>query len=309
MVWLVLVWLASSLVACTGLYDHDPLAGPDPLAWPDLGASYPASDASVARHSETLLQGPSFERWLSYGDQLRARGENWLAIGQDDQLYISNGHDIGRVTADGIKMLDRPCGNITGVTVSTEGVAIIDRVVRVVGDSGFCSVHDTLPRGIAARGSAIYGISGFSVVVRSNLSQPWQHIAGNLDAPGSDDGDGPSARFLYPHAIATDQAGRVIINDGTRERQTLRVITGRTVSSIALDRPTPGNVAVGPKTGVIYVSDHEAGRIVALVDGSTKVVVELGVGRMWFGFAVDSLERLYFVLDAKRLVRLTPGPL
>ena len=160
-------------------------------------------------------------------------------------------------------------------------------------------------------------------------------IAGSSGQPGSADGVGANARFLYPYAVATDGAGNVYVTD-TGNQNVRKITAGGVVTTLAGTLGIAGSVD-GSATaaqfnlpqgiavdaaGNVYVSDTNNDTIRLISPGGVVTTLAGAAGQSGdaagtgaaarfnypFGIAVDSVGNLYVADYGNSLIRrVAPG--
>ncbi len=147
-------------------------------------------------------------------------------------------------------------GNNTIRMITTAGV-----VTTLAGSAGATgSANGTgvaasfnAPQGVALFGGNIYvADSGNDIIRQIAPGGVVTTLAGTAGQGGQSDGSGAAATFNHPYGVATDDVGRIYVAD--RNNQSIRRITGTTVSSMTSSLSNPEGVAVDG-SGNIYVAD------------------------------------------------------
>jgi len=155
-------------------------------------------------------------------------------------------------------------------------------------------------------------------------------IAGSSGQPGSADGVGANARFLYPCAVAVDGAGTVYVTD-TGNQNVRKITAGGVVttlagtlgvagsangSALAAQFNLPQGIAVDA-AGNVYVSDTNNDTIRMISTGGVVTTLAGSVGQAGdaggtgssalfnnpFGLAVDAVGNLYVADYGNSLIR------
>lgn len=237
------------------------------------------------------------------------RGPMGIAVDSTGVVYVadSGNRAIRRIAASGavttLTVTGATLGEIRGIAVNTSGTLL-------VADYGTHVIRSITTAGVAST------------------------LAGTVDAPGTSDGAGSSARFHYPSAVAIASDGSLVIAD--TDNDTIRRVRDGSVTTIAglagrvLTADGQGTTArfdapyatAVDATGVVYVADTSAHVIRRIgTDGVVTTFAGLpgafgiddgtGDGARFYGptgVAVDSAGNLYVADSMNSTVRkITPA--
>jgi hypothetical protein len=239
-----------------------------------------------------------------------------VAVDAADNVYVadSNNNTVRMITPGGVVTT---IAGQAGSSGSTDGTGTAARFSFPAGI------------GVDTATGVVYVVDGFNHTIRAIApGAVVTTVAGLAGSSGSANGNGSTARFFNPRALAVDAAGVVYIADSFNN--TIRRMTAAgDVTTIAGTAPVPGStdgtgaaarfnnpqgIAVD-STGTIYVADTNnhtvrritAGNVVTTMSGCTGCFGGESWGRFNSpaGIAVDSRGSLYLADTRNNSIRTT----
>lgn len=150
--------------------------------------------------------------------------------------------------------------------------AVVSKLVQLYDvdglDASGCKSSATFISDIAsdAAGTLYFADSRQHIVCRVTAQGEFSLVAGSAGQPGSDDGEGPAARFLRPSHLALDAAGTLYVSDAGNH--TLRKISPQGVVSTLAGSAGQAGAADGVGTQARFSSP---GDVVIARDGSLYI--------------------------------------
>lgn len=140
----------------------------------------------------------------------RFRYPGGLAIGASGDIFVTEGYGTG------------DCARIRRITAAGEVTTIAGAAPAYTDGSGSAArFRDPAAIAVGFDGSLFVADAANQVVRKISAAGAVSTIAGLVDAPGSSDGVGRDARFLYPQGITLDLDGNLYVSSGTSIRKGL----------------------------------------------------------------------------------------
>lgn len=262
---LLVVLVSASLVACGGggsvttqESSNVPVAsaagGSAPSAASSEGTIPSGTGASTASGSGTAAPDPVLQPFAQVSPSARFSDPGAIAADKQGNLYIadSGNYVVRKISRDGTV---RVIAGTPGEKGTADGVRTVARFSNL--------------RGIAVDGNGNVYVSDESAIRQVKADGTVSTLAGSMVESGNLDGEGLSARFAGPRAIAVDTGGSLYVADQNNNavRRVLSsgavstVITGNAQSSFL----APAGLAFD-KAGTLYIADFYG---IWKVDGNT----------------------------------------